>query len=229
MPTKLNSNGLLADDRFPSESYNSIHALAAKHFDRHPHYDLFAGALNAVAYRYHGAQKAGQSLHASLQDNKGNATPDERQRQEYDLFDFFSNGFSVFESSYYAAYAVGAFLAPNVFSLATEKDQQRVGPASTVAAYSKQFGQDAFTHTLSEITERAEFLKWREIRNVLTHRTAPGRKIYVTIGSDFIPPAEWKLANISLDEQMVPSFHNSLDQILQDQFSSFEKFLKRML
>ena len=229
MTIKLNSNGLLAHKNFPSVYHNSIHAHVGKKYDNHRHYEHFAGAMNAVAYRYHGTQKAGGSLHASLKSNQGNAGPGEREKQEFDLFDFFSNGFSVFEASFYAAYSVGAFQAPATFSLETEKDQQKISPAYTVAAYKREFGQDALTKTLSEIIVRPNFLKWKEIRNVLTHRASPGRKIYVSIGRDFVPAAEWKLANISLDEQMVPAFEASMNELLQELFLAFDDFVVRKL
>jgi hypothetical protein len=45
------------------------------------------------------------------------------------------------------------------------------------------------------------YREWKEVRNVLTHRTAPGRTIFVSIDSDEDLPPRWKINDIALDQQ----------------------------
>jgi hypothetical protein len=52
------------------------------------------------------------------------------------------------------------------------------------------------------------------VRNVLTHRTAPGRTIFVSIGSDTDLPPRWKIDNISLDENTAASRRTHASRML---------------
>ena len=47
----------------------------------------------------------------------------------------------------------------------------------------------------------AAYREWKEIRNVLTHRTAPGRTIVVSVESDEALLARWKINDIPLGTQ----------------------------
>lgn len=44
---------------------------------------------------------------------------------------------------------------------------------------------------------------------VLIHRTAPGRRIYVSIGGDDALPTEWKLNSVPLDESALSEMEHS--------------------
>jgi hypothetical protein len=50
--------------------------------------------------------------------------------------------------------------------------------------------------------------------NVLTHRTAPGRRIYVSIGVEDAVPTEWKLNNSLLDETISTDGRKQLARVL---------------
>ena len=127
------------------------------------------------------------------------ASIERRYQQERSLFAMFSNGFSAFESYFYGMFAIGAILQPGSFPLKTEKDQQNVSPTSTNRAYERAFPADPILTDFRKIFDAAEYREWREIRNILTHRAAPGRTIYVSIDTDEDIAPRWKINNISLD------------------------------
>ncbi|MGW8201208.1 helicase-related protein [Sphingomonas bisphenolicum] len=66
---------------------------------------------------------------------------------------------------------------------------------------------------------------WSAMRNVLTHRAAPGRRVYVGIGTDDAPPVEWKLNDLPLDATLVPKHQGELAQLISDVVIAIEKFL----
>lgn len=71
------------------------------------------------------------------------------------------------------------------------------------------------------------YQEWREIRNVLTHRTAPGRRMYVGIGDDDAPATEWKLNSIPLDSTMAKGRRAELARMLGDLLSAVEAFISK--
>jgi hypothetical protein len=210
----LSTNGLSVPAEFPKKNYEAVHSLIVKKFGSHPLYEHYAGAWNSLAYRYRGAVDSG-FLFVSLLDKHGASPPaQERYLQEKALFEYFSSGFSVFESFFYGMYSICAFTDPVKFVLASPKDQQRVSPSSTKQAFDKAFVGDPILSVFNDLFADPEYQRWREIRNILTHRTAPGRRIYVSLGSDDAPPVEWKLNNTPLDASIVSNGSRELSRLL---------------
>jgi hypothetical protein len=154
-------------------------------------------------------------------------TADERYQQDKALAEFFGSGFSAFESVFYALHTIGAFIDLNGFSLATAKAQQQVSPKQTSEAYRRTFGSEAIVDAFDAFFADPAYKEWREIRNVLTHRTAPGRRMYVGIGDDDAPLTEWKLNNIRLDSAMVPNRRRDLARMLTSLTEATEVFVAR--
>ena len=69
------------------------------------------------------------------------------------------------------------------------------------------------------------YQRWRDMRNVLTHRAAPGRRVYVGLGADDAPPVEWKLNGLPLDSGLVPNHQRELSQLIGDVLSAAVTFL----
>ena len=222
----LKTNGLVPAPDFPVEPYEAVYDLVVAQWGNQGLYEDFAGAWNAVSYRFEAAAKSGTEFEDSLRNAGATPTPDERFRQDSALAEFFSGGYSVFESVFYGLHAIGACLAPSVFSLATPKARQQVSPSHTTAAFKKAFARDPFLAVLEAFATDAAYLEWKEIRNVLTHRTAPGRRMYVGIGVDDAPPTEWKLNDIAMDETLVPTRRASLARLLSRLMDGGAKFLR---
>ncbi len=212
---------------FPVAAYQAIHLKIAPHANANNLiYAQFAGGWNAITYRYCGMDEC-DGLFAESISKFGTAPPaEERYRQERDLFGFFSNGFSVFEAFFYSLFAAGAFLKPSAFPITTPQDQRRISASHTLAAYDAAFKGDPVVAALKLLTNAPAYVELRDIRNVLSHRSAPGRTIHVAMG-DEPAPDQWKLQNIVLNDKTTSTRRNDISCILVDAMESCRQFSDR--
>jgi hypothetical protein len=212
----LTANGLLMPADFPTapfeRSYVRVRRRAAMHGAV---FEQFGGAWNALSMRYVALAANGDEFTRLITQPSG-AAPDPQQRfeQESRLFGLFSNGFSAFEAYFYGMFAVGTLFRPADFPLGTPREQQAVSPGRTGAAYSRFFVGDPVLAAFDAVFCDAAYRELREVRNVLTHRTAPGRTIFVGIGSDEDLPARWKINNIALDGRMASARRADVARLL---------------
>jgi hypothetical protein len=164
-------------------------------------------------------------LIGSLSEAGPNPPPVDRYRQDQALADFFGNAFSAFESTFFALYSIGVFISPIHFSLATPKDQQRVAPAQTLAAFRTAFPTDPIVQDLETLLGEPTFKEMREIRNVVVHRSMPGRRMYVGLVQDDAPPTEWKMRNIKLNEEMTKNLLYNFQRNFSTLIEGIETFL----
>jgi len=224
----LSVNGLIMPPDFPAASFEAvqrkIQPFAQTKDDLYAH---FAGAWNAISYRYLSLVDYGEAFTGSLRKH-GSAPPAvERYNQERVLFGFFSNGFSVFEAYFYGMFAIGALLKPTLFPLATPADQQRVTPTQAIERYSRAFPGDAIVTAMSGINGDNAFKEYREIRNILTHRSAPGRTFFLSVGSSEAPASQWKLRNIPLDERMAAARRSHVSLLLLSALDAARDFTNK--
>ena len=99
-----------------------------------------------------------------------------RCRQERLLFSFFSEGLSCLECSYYGFYFVGAMVDEGSFN--PMADRRAITPSFVTKRYEARFRNEPLTQSMLDVDQCAEAKEWREIRNVLSHRAAPGRGFY---------------------------------------------------
>src|SRR4051812_7294177 len=78
---------------FPVKEYEQIFARVSPRLGPEM-YDQFGGAWNAIAYRFRGMADYAESAGASFDRFRG-PPPEERYRQERDLYGFFACAFSV--------------------------------------------------------------------------------------------------------------------------------------
>ena len=188
-------------------------------------YDQYTGAWNALAYRFHGAIDAGAIFQKSLNQFGPHPGPHQRYQQEEALFNFFSNGFAAFEAMFYGLFAVGSFIDPQAFPLTTPQEQQRVSPVRTADAFSGAFVNDPILDAFTKLFADPSYQRWRAMRNVLTHRAAPGRRVFVGIGKDDAPAVEWKLNDQPLDNALVTAYQRELAVLILDMLLAFQRFL----
>ena len=223
----LSTNGLIMPLDFPVAQYEFVHKkIVAISKTSNSTYEHFAGAWNAVAYRFLALTEYEASFSKSLTTTNTDLTPSNRHRQERDLYGFFCNGFSIFEACFYSIFSLGAFLSAANFPIATAKDQQRISPASTTAAMVKAFSSDPINKAIDLIISDAVYIEWREIRNILTHRAAPGRTFFVGIGNDDVLPDQWKIKNIPLNEKMASARRADLSKLLNVLMHAIEQFVQ---
>jgi hypothetical protein len=224
----LETTGIEMPADFPRAPYDRAFLKVRSIAYTHPQmFDHFGGAWNAISYRFMALCFHGDNFCASVVLPQGPAPAYyvKRYEEERELFGFFSNCFSTFESFFYGMYAVGSYLDPANFPMATPKDQQGVSPTSTDKAYKKAFPSDPFIAALTNVFADARFRELREIRNILTHRTAPGRKMFVGIGSEEELPDVWKLNNIVLDGKLAPTRRANTAQLLATLLSAAADFI----
>jgi hypothetical protein len=211
---ELPTNGLLVPPDFPMAPYNSIYTRVVATRAQHALYEHHAGAWNALAYRFRSMVDTGQEFASSIARHGDSPLPQERYGQERALFDFYSAGFSVFECTFYGLYAIGVFLQPLTFPLASPEDQQKVTPGSTKKSYEKAFPGAPILKAFSTLFNDPEYQGWRVVRNVLTHRVAPGRVMYVSIGADDVLQTEWKLNKKPIDASLTANGRRELVRLL---------------
>src|SRR5690349_17383537 len=126
MPTKVNTVGLEMPDDFPADAYNAVHAaVGAKPRPPGPMAE-WAGAWNAVAWRFMSLADNDAAFTDNVRRTGGGRTPSERYLQERELFSFFVTGLSTIESFCYGLYAVASMIDSANFPLATFKEKRGV-------------------------------------------------------------------------------------------------------
>ena len=221
----LTLNGLAPHVDFPVGPYEAVHAAVVAHWSTAASYQQYSAAWNALAYRFHGAVEAGAKFQKSLRDFGSHPAPQQRFQQEEALFNFFSNGFAAFEALFYGLFAIGSFIDPAAFRLETQREQQRVSPSRTNEIFKRAFAGDPILSVFANLFSDPAYQRWRDLRNVLTHRAAPGRRMYVGIGRNDAPPVEWKLDGLPLDAALVPGHQAELARLTADVLSAAATFL----
>lgn len=223
----LSPNGLIVTTEFPVLQYESVHKIIVLKHAKHPLYEHYSGSWNALAYRFRATMDQKDYFISSLKEHGSAPPPEERYLQERTLFDFFNSAFSSFEAAFYGMYTIGAFIAPSHFSLFTGREQQKISPSRTRKAYENAFPSDQFLKTFTTLFADSKFQQLREIRNILTHRTAPGRRMYVSIGGEDAPVTEWKLNNVPINESIVIDAAKELSRLLLNLLTGCENFVQR--
>ena len=221
----LSNNGLTTHEDFPFAPYEAIHTQVGNRWSQEATYTHYTSAWNALAYRFNGAVDAGAGFQKSLKDFGSHPAPHQRYQQEVALFNFFSNGFAAFEALFYGLFSIGSLIDSQAFPLATPKDQLRVSPSHTADAFKRAFPNDLILTAFVSLFADPTYQRWRDMRNVLTHRAAPGRRVYVGIGADDAPPVEWKLNDLPLDAALVPKHQQELASHLSNVLLATEIFL----
>jgi hypothetical protein len=209
---------------FPAEPYESIQQRVSVDLgESHPEpRKLFAGGWNAVRYRYLACTEHDRDFTHSIQQER---THLERYHQERDLFGFFVTGLSTIESLCFALYAIGSIVKPNEFPIGTDRNLREITPARTARQFAESFQGEPLTTALEQLTNSGEFAEWSRLRNVLAHRTTPGRGIYV--GGPQHGTIEW--AGINLDDETTPSRRRWLSEVVRGLLEAGDLFTTRVL
>ena len=221
----LSTNGLVMPTDFPRAPYEKIHAtLAAKADSQGIYYREHAGAWNAVSYRFLAATHYSEDFTSTIIKHKGSASTEVRYQQERALFGFFTNALSALEAAFYGIYAIGGLVKPGCFPFTSAKEQQAVNPASTRTIYDKVFPSDPIISVFDRVLKDGAYQELKQIRNILAHRSAPGRQIYLQLGNSEPIPEEWKLLNIPLDDKLTAIRRAALAQLLAELLQGAQVF-----
>lgn len=181
MPTNipqpnLSTIGFPAPLDFAAAPYEAIHRRVSTKKDSRPDpWTHCAGAWNAVGYRFISCAQHDEAFTASVSAHGNSPAQPHRFNQEKELFGFFVTGLAALESFCYGAYAFAAMARPQDFDLA---QLWMIDPKRTEAQFSIAFPTEALTNALTALIADPDFQRWKDIRNVLAHRVAPGRQFF---------------------------------------------------
>jgi hypothetical protein len=181
-------------------------------------WEHYAAAWNGLAYRFLACADNDTAFTTSIRQARGAPRPPERYVQERELFYFFVTGLASIESLCFGLFAIGSMLAPVSFPMKTAKDLTNINPIFTAKKFKQAFLTEQLTNTVNRLITAQEFKDWKDIRNILAHRAAPGRVIYASLADVELAPL-WK-TGITLDEHTTSSrrqwLAQKLDELLND-------------
>jgi hypothetical protein len=155
----------------------------------------------------------------------------QRHVQERELFYFFVAGLAVLESFCYSVYATGSIIAVNDFPMSTSNHLKAVTPQLTYTKLKSLFPSDSLTTALYQTLQDLMYTEWKDIRNKLAHRVAPGRLHNVSVGSTPLAPmtTEWKDIGLSIDTNTTSIRFQWLSTKVNELLDETEKFTKTHL
>jgi len=206
---ELQTVGIIPPTDFPIVPYNALH----NHCQNKQISKEYRSGWNAVAYRFKGAADSDADFQTAIvrSDHEG------RYLQERALFGFFTSGLATIETFCYAIYFVAASKKPADFP--STANPRSISIDATLHGLRNAFQSDRLIITLASIHSSAELKEWKEVRNVLSHRSAPGRAIEPPFAGPQSPD-EWQLNGIVLDSNTTASRRTwlaaSIGQLVND-------------
>ncbi len=229
-PTKVTVAEEELPEDFPSAAYGAVQAcMQNRRPENEDLWDQYGGAWRAIAYRYRTCAESDEAFTRSIKIQGGTPPAPYRYEQERDLFLFFVSGWSSLEAFCYGIYAITAFITPENFPMGTNSERRDVNPKSTSKRLQDIFPGEQLTSTLNSVLATPEMREWKEIRNVLIHRTHPGREI--SVGG---PPADpstssrWKVG-IDIDVKTTSVRRSRLSDTLSQLLRDAAKFAQQQL
>lgn len=224
--TPLTTTGIVMPPSFSTPEYERIFARALKAYSGNAGFSHIAGAFNALSYRFRAAYDAALGFQEQFEREGSSPTPEPRYEQERLLFDCLSSCFSVLEAYFFALFAIASNINPSGFPLDTPRAEKNVTPENTITLIKKYFPNDPIVTALQSMIKGTAYISLRQARNVLTHRTAPGRMLYVSTCSNDAPATEWKLDGNPITKDMLLTRTAELANLLQDAMVALDKFTK---
>jgi hypothetical protein len=218
----VSSVGIEMPQDFPAKPYKDIINHVADQRDKHPDsWPEFGTAWNAVAYRFRSCAEHDEAFTESIK-QFGNSPPmHERYVQERELFCFFVAGRSAIESLCYGLFAIGSMLDASTFPLVTPEDKERVYPEMTRDKFGKAFPSEIIATVLKQVMRSQDYRDWRTMRNILSHRSTPGRRF--SRGGEHDGDAVWG-EKILIDENTTVSRRRWLANTLSDLLAAADVF-----
>jgi hypothetical protein len=147
----------------------------------------FASAWNALAYRLRAAQEHCLAFSESVGSSSA-PPPEERYKQDHDLFAFVACAVSTVECFHFAAYCIGALAAPATFVLSNPSNL-KFYPRDVLACFLQAFPNQAITGVMQHCLSSPEYATLTQLRNVLAHRGTPPRQHFMSTSGPDRPSA----------------------------------------
>src|SRR5947208_13017014 len=179
-PRIANTVGIRMSHGFPLAAYNNaFDATGSKRWRSKMKQREYGLAWNAVAYRSKAFTEHYSNLTRSLRSHGVSPPPEQRYRQEKDLFGFFVTGQSILESLAYAGFTLAASARASQFPMKTERQRRRIGLEQAAKCFKRSlFKRDRVARLLRRLSRSRDMRAWKKTRNTLIHRQQPGRNIF---------------------------------------------------
>lgn len=177
VPVHSERFGFDMPDDFPVHLLEAVHARISDPDEERRKTDEWrewAGACNGVLYRFKACAEHSDVLIPSLRASTSPPLP-ERYEQEKLLFAFFAEGLSAIECLYYGIFFIGALVEPT--RVDSGRDKGTISAKLVTETYKAAFPGDPITASLRTVLDDSTHVSWRQARNVLAHRAAPGRDL----------------------------------------------------
>ncbi len=186
---------LAMPEGFPDATLEAVKdRIVPKMKNPSPELDNFLGAVNGIRFRLHACANHSEEFVQSVRNFGDAPSIVERCRQETLLFGFFVSGFATLDSFSFFIYFAAAAIKPPHFPIQKSGHLKRINCKSTADDFCRLFPNDDMTKELRALVEDQHFKEWDTYRNVLAHRSAPGRRIYASTRNDSdLPSADWKI------------------------------------
>jgi hypothetical protein len=226
-------------DDFPADAYDKVVSLhnsipygTGVEWRKEPVEQLRSGWL-AVAFRFLAMTSWDEEWRQSVA-IQGVAPPmPVRVTQESSLFAFFASACAVLESACYAVNAARVLVVGEIGGL-SPAHQRLVDPGRTADLLRRSFPEDPLTRELRAMLQSDDYRRLGQIRNVLSHRTAPPRTILIGVRANSGDvPADWGLdihgyERESLNDETTGSPRRWVGNELGRISEAFVPFLRRL-
>lgn len=154
-----------------------------------------AGSHNGVRYRLKACADYSDEFTHSIKTFGDSPPLIERYQQERALFGFFVSGYSVLDSFSFFMHTAATQINATHFPMQKPGHLKGIGCKTTAGVFARPFPEEAITTELTKAIADPMFTQWDNFRNILAHRTAPGRAFYASLGTSIPdPPPDWKIA-----------------------------------
>ena len=187
--TAAQPTGLVLPSSFPDVVFEAVKdRIFSKVPSASPAWEQLAGSHNGVRYRLRACADYSEEFTQSVQ-RFGDLPPaGERYQQERQLFGFFLSGYAALDSFCFFLYFAAAHLQPSHFPTQLPGHIKSIDCKNTPRRFATAFPGEDITAALDALIDDQTFKDWDGYRNILTHRAAPGRVIYASVGSSVPDP-----------------------------------------
>lgn len=211
---------------FANKPYDEVYQRLANALGQQPQHSSwpeYSAAWTGLMYRFRSCAEHDEAFTKSVNEFGDTPGRSERYNQERDLFGFFVTGLSAIECACYGLFAIGSMLSPTGFPFTTDRARRNVNLNKTLEEYKNAYPNEGVVRVLQRIINEQQYIDWKYARNVLAHRSNPGRIIY---GSTRGPAntTEWELQGIPIDSTATASRREWLANSLRDLLTEAEHF-----
>jgi hypothetical protein len=188
-------SGLVLPSSFPDGVFEAVKdRIFSKVPGASPLWGQLAGSHNGVRYRLRACADYSEEFTQSIQCCGDSPALEKRYQQERQLFGFFVSGYAAFDSFCFFMYFAAAHLQPSNFQTQLPGQIQSINCKNASAKFATAFPGEHITASLTALPADQMFNDWYWYRNILAHRAAPGRVMYVSNGSSAPEPAaDWNM------------------------------------